>query len=123
MAREDKKQERRKYARVTLDAYVSASLDTDKAPAERLFISKDMSPEGVFLKSKELFPVGTILKLKIHTSTTAQPINAEAKVNRVATEKNGQVTGMGLVFMRISQKDKEELLKHLYLAHHYTQES
>ena len=70
---------------------------------------------------KECFPVGTILNLKIHTPSTQKPINAEAKVVRIAKDENLRIIGIGLVFINISENDRKELLKHLYLAYHYTE--
>ena len=79
-----------------------------------------MSPEGIFLVSSESFPLGTILNLKIHTPSTLKPINAEAEVVRVAKDENLRVMGMGLVLFKMSENDKKELFKHLYLAYHHT---
>ncbi|MDD4939878.1 MAG: PilZ domain-containing protein [Candidatus Omnitrophica bacterium] len=110
--------ERRKHSRVDIDAYVSATLTTDRPGSSRMFTTRDISPEGIFLTTREIFPLGTILKLKIHTPLTTEPINAEAKVVRAG----GNQSGMGLVFIKISEQDRKELLKHLYLAYHYTRE-
>ncbi|MDP3732868.1 MAG: PilZ domain-containing protein [Candidatus Omnitrophota bacterium] len=112
--------ERRKHKRVEVDAYVSATLTTNGAQAERIFTSKNIGPEGMFLVSNESFPTGTILNLRIHTPSTLEPINVEAKVIRVAKDENLRVIGMGLAFIKISENDQKELLKHLYLAFHYT---
>lgn len=112
---------RREHIRVEVDAYISATLTTDKAAGERIFTTRDISPEGIFLASTEAFPIGTILNLKVHTPTTLEPINLEARVVRIAKDENSRVSGMGLIFSKISQSDKKELLKHLYLAYHYTE--
>lgn len=119
MEEKNKTGERRKFTRVVLDAYITATLTIDKAPQERLFMSKDIGPEGIFLVSRESFPLGTILNLKIHTPTTLKPIDAEAKVIRIQKEADSRVMGMGLVLIQISETDKKELFKHLYLAYHY----
>ena len=111
--------ERRKFTRVALDAYITATLTENKTSQERLFMSKNMSPGGIFLVSNESFPLGTILNLRIHTPTTLKPINVEAKVIRIAKDENSKVMGMGLAFTQISETDKKELVKHLYLAYHY----
>lgn len=118
---EEKKKtvERREFTRVAVDAYITATLTVNKAPQERLFMSKDICPEGIFLVSNEPFPLGTILNLRIHTPTTLNPIHVEAKVIRIAKDENSQVMGMGLVFTQISETDKKELLKNLYLVYHY----
>ncbi len=115
--------ERRKYKRVAVDAYVSATLTADKAGGERLFMTKNMSPGGIFLVSNESFPVGTILDLVIHTSTTLKPIKAQTKVVRIAKDENSHVIGMGLIFIGMNENEEKELLKHLYLAYHYTDEN
>lgn len=111
---------RRKHMRVGVDAYISATLTTDKDNAERIFTTKNMSPEGIFLVSNESFPVGTILNLMIHTPSTMEPINAQARVARIAKDENLNTVGMGLIFIEMSEDVKKELLKHLYLAYHYT---
>lgn len=111
--------EKRRHIRVAVDAYVSATLTTDKTQAERTFTSKDIGPEGIFLVSSETFPVGTIVKLKIHTPSTVKPINVEAEVVRIARDENSHVTGMGLIFLQMNEEAKKELFKHLYLAYHY----
>jgi len=110
---------KRKHTRVAVDAYVSATLTTDGAHAERIFTTKNISPEGIFLVSNESFPLGTILNLRIHTPSTLEPINAEARVVRVAKDANLRVIGLGLVLINMSEEVKKELLKHLYLAYHY----
>ncbi len=112
--------ERRKHMRVGIDAYISATLTTDKESAERIFTTKDIGPEGIFLVCKESFPVGTILNLRVHTATTLEPLNAQAKVIRIAKDENANTIGMGLIFVQMSENVKKELLKHLYLAYHYT---
>ncbi len=111
---------RRRYMRVGVDAYILATLTTDKTAGERIFTTKDIGPEGIFLISNESFAVGTILNLRIHTPTTSEPINAQAEVVRIAKDENSRVIGMGLVFIQMGEEDKKELFKHLYLAYHYT---
>lgn len=111
--------ERRKYLRVSVDTLINATLTTDNLFQERLFIGKDISPEGLFLLTNEGVPLRTILKLKIHTPTTLEPINAEAKVIRVAKDEYGHISGIGLILTNISKEDKKELYKHLYLVYHY----
>jgi c-di-GMP-binding flagellar brake protein YcgR len=110
---------KRRHTRIAVDAYVSATLTTDGAHAERIFTTKDISPEGIFLVCNESFPVGTILNLSIHTPSTIEPINVEAKVIRVAKDENLRVIGMGLVLIKMSEGVEKELVKHLYLAYHY----
>jgi len=112
--------EKRTYTRVAVDAYVLASLTTDGAYAERMFTTKDISPEGIFLAAKQAFPLGTILELKIHTPSTLKPINAEAKVIRVAQDENSRVIGIGLILINMNEEARKELFKHLYLVYHYT---
>lgn len=113
--------ERRKHSRVAIDAYISATLTTDKNAGERIFTTKDIGPEGIFLVCKESFPLGTILNLRVHTPTTLEPINAQAKVIRIAKDESLNTIGMGLIFIQMSEDVKKELLKHLYLAYHYTE--
>lgn len=113
--------EKRRHIRVAVDAYISATLTTDKTQAERAFTSKDIGAEGIFLVSSETFPVGAIVKLKIHTPSTVKPINVEAEVVRIARDENSHVIGMGLIFLQMSEEEKRELFKHLYLAYHYVE--
>lgn len=110
---------RRKHMRVGVDAYISATLTTDKESAERIFTTKDIGPEGIFLVCKECFPLGSILNLRVHTPSTLEPINVQAKVVRIAKDENLNTIGMGLIFIEMSEEVKKELLKHLYLAYHY----
>lgn len=111
---------RRRHTRVELNAYILATLTTDKDEAEQIFTTRDMSPEGIFLECKECFPVGTVLKLRIHTPSTLEPINAQAEVVRIAKDENLRTIGMGLLFVEMSENARKELFKHLYLAYHYT---
>ncbi len=119
MERNNKAVERRRFTRVALDAYISATLTDNKSFHEKLFMSKNLSPEGIFLACNESFPVGTVLSLKIHTPTTSRPIVVEAKVVRIQKDKDSHVVGMGLAFVHIDEADKKELMRHLYLAYHY----
>lgn len=116
-----KEPEKRIHTRVAVDAYISATLTTDKTQAERIFTSKDIGPEGIFLMSSKTFPIGTTVSLKIHTPSTVKPINVEAEVVRIARDEKSQVTGMGLVFLKMNEVQKKELCKHLYLAYHYVE--
>ena len=111
---------RRRHKRVGLDAYILATLTTDKDEAEQIFTTRDMSPEGIFLECKECFSVGTVLNLKIHTPSTLEPINAQAEVVRIAKDEKLATIGLGLVFIEMSENVRKELSKHLYLAYHYT---
>jgi len=120
MARDNRDIERRKHMRVEVDAYISATLTTDKNAGERIFTTKDIGPEGIFLVCKECFPVGTILNLRVHTPTTLEPINVQAKIIRIAKDENLNTIGMGLIFIQMSEDVKKKLFKHLYLAYHYT---
>jgi c-di-GMP-binding flagellar brake protein YcgR len=113
--------EKRSYTRVAVDAYISATLTTDKTQMEKIFTTRDIGPEGIFLVSGETFPIGTVVNLKIHTPSTVKPINVEARVIRIARNENSQVTGMGLIFLPMSEEEKKELFKHLYLAYHYVE--
>lgn len=119
MERSDNILEKRKHLRVKLDAYITTTLTDDDAFQERLYMSKDVSADSIFLVSKGAFPIGTIFNLKIHPPTTLKPINVEAKVTRIAKDQNSQVVGMGLVFIRVDGADRKELCKYLYLAYHY----
>lgn len=110
-------QEKRKYIRVDLDTYVIATLTVERSHTEKIFTSKNMSPEGVFLVSKESFPVGTVLSLTIHAPTSLHPFHTQAEVVRVAKDDKLKPIGMGLAFLKMSDSDKKELLKNLYLVY------
>ncbi len=116
-------EDKRKYTRVSVDAYITATLTTEKAFQERMFISSDISPEGIFLATNEPLPLRSILNLKIYTPTMSEPIKAEAKVIRLAKDENSRVVGVGVILTKISDKDRKELYKHLYLAYHYVQKA
>ncbi|MEW6100992.1 MAG: PilZ domain-containing protein [Candidatus Omnitrophota bacterium] len=117
---EEKPQERRKYKRIAIDAYVKATLLLGDISQDRILLSKDINPGGVFLLTDDPMPVGTLLNLKIQTPTSTGFINAQARVVRIARSSDAKSIGMGLAFTRIEDKDKEELMKHLYLGYHYT---
>ena len=117
MGENNSHQEKRKHIRVALDTYILATLTSEKGPQEKMFTSKDMSPEGIFLASKELFPVGTVLNLAIHAPTSLKPIHVQAEVVRVARDESSQPVGMGLVFIKMAEDDKKEILKNLYLVY------
>jgi c-di-GMP-binding flagellar brake protein YcgR len=112
---------KRTHTRVAVDAYVSATLTTDATCAEKIFTTKDISPEGIFLVTKDKYPLGTILNLRIHTPSTLKSINVEAEVVRIAHDENSSATGMGLALINVPAAVREELLKHLYLAYHYVE--
>lgn len=111
--------ERRRHSRVSVDAYVAATLISEDVYKEKVFMGSQMSPEGIFLITKDVLPVGSILNMEVHTTTTAEPIKMEARVVRVAKDENSQPMGMGLTFTKISEADKKQLFKQLYLAYHY----
>jgi c-di-GMP-binding flagellar brake protein YcgR len=100
-------QGRRRHARVGLDAYISATLTTDKTAEERIFTTKDIGPDGIFIACKGCFPVGTILNLRVHTPTTLETINVQAKVIRIAKDENLNSVGMGLIFIEMSEDVKK----------------
>ena len=119
MEHHDRDLGRRKHTRVGVDAYISATLTTDKSAGEKIFTTKDIGPEGIFLECREPFSIGTILNLRIHTPSTLEPINAQARVIRIAKDENSKTIGMGLIFTEMEEEVKKELLTHLYLAYHY----
>ena len=120
MKEENSSGEKRRYTRVSVDAYVAATLISEDVFREKVFIGKEMSPEGIFLVSREAFALGSIMRLEVHTPTTAEPIKIEARVVRVAKDEKSQApVGVGLVFTKINEADRKELFKHLYLAYHY----
>jgi len=112
---------KRKHTRVGVDAYICATLTTDKSAVEKIFTTRDIGPEGIFLECREAFPIDTILNLKVHTPTTLEAINVQAKVIRIAKDEHSRTIGMGLIFTEMEEAVKKELLKHLYLAYHYTE--
>jgi c-di-GMP-binding flagellar brake protein YcgR len=119
MVENNSHKEKRKHMRVAFDAYILASLTAEKGHTEKIFTTKNMSPEGIFLASRESLPVGTILSLTIHAPTSSSPINAQAQVVRVAKDDKDQPVGMGLVFLEMPDTDKKELLKNLYLVYQH----
>ena len=119
MSEKPKPSEKRSHRRVLIDAYVSAALVPKDVLQERVFLSQDASPDGIFLLTNEEFPVGTLMRLEINLPSTFKPIEVEARVARVAKNKDGQIAGVGLIFTNISEPEKKGLLKHLYLAYHY----
>lgn len=121
MVNHDRDLGRRKHIRIGVDAYICATLTTDQFAGEKMFTTKDIGPEGIFLECREPLPIGTILNLRVHTPTTLEAINVQARVIRVAKDENSKIIGMGLIFMDMDEKVKKELLKHIYLAYHYTE--
>lgn len=114
--------ERRRHTRVSLSAYVATTLVLGDTVQDKVLVSKDLAPEGVFLFTGEPFPIGTFFKLKIQTPTTTKQIEVEAKVVRIVKDADSHIIGMGLFFTRISATDRKELFKHLYLAYHYVKQ-
>lgn len=101
--------EHRGYMRLDIDCPVDyARLSDDLKPAYNAVedsYSKNISASGISFIASEKIPVGSFLELRIKVPSTDKFIAAIGKVLRC--EPEGKKFGVALVFIWISQKDKE----------------
>jgi len=103
--------ERREAVRIPLVVKVSLH-DSDEA---HYYFSKDISSGGMFLETKEAFPVGSNVALDF-----SLPINGKQHQMKISGEivrevinnstiPEGQIPGMGVRFMLLSQNSRNLL--------------
>ena len=93
--------ERRRFARVSLDAQVSVSV----SDSDRLFNSRirDLSQSGVFILTDSTRPIGTGVTLKI--AVAKEGVEFEARGIIVHEVNEGPEAGVGVMFTNIADFD------------------
>lgn len=89
--------ERRRFARVTLDAQVAVRV----SDSDRLFNSRirDLSQSGVFIITDSTRPIGTGVTLKI--AVAKEGVEFEARGIIVHEVAEGDETGVGVMFTNV----------------------
>lgn len=112
---------RRKYQRVTIEATLATlfCLTDQHVAADELppMVSEDISPDGLFLRTTKTYVEGTQVALKLHLPTMTQPFACQARVARVERRPNGEVRGVGLQFVGLSDVQRQQLVEHLYRSY------
>ncbi len=73
--------------------------------------TKDLSPNGAFLKSRRPFVPGTRLSLTLHLGGGREPLRIEAEVRRLIEGAPGNplIPGIGVRFLRISAEARRAI--------------
>lgn len=93
--------ERRKFARVALDAQVAVKVsDTDRLFKSRI---RDLSQSGVFIFTDTTRPIGTGIKLNIAVNKENVEFRADGIIVHEVTD--GEHPGVGVMFTDIGDFD------------------
>ncbi len=105
--------ERRQYARVSTNLYITYSIKGSPKTDAGVFLTKNVSGGGILFESLKEIPVGTILDLAIHLPTCAYALQAKGKVVRAEKTRSYGRYEVALFLVEISEKDRRELIKYL----------
>lgn len=106
-------EERRKFARVATNLYITYSFHGGNATEAGVFVSKNISGGGFLFESLREIPVGTIFDLSIHLPTTTFPLPAKGKVVRIQKTRPYGRYDIGMSLIEIQEKDRRELIRYL----------
>ena len=106
---------------MTIDAalavlYSLTDQDTTKTTLPPL-ITEDISPDGLFLRTTKPLAVGETVALRLHLPTLTRPFQCQSKVMRVARRPNGEIRGVGVQFIGLSDEQRGVLVEHLYRSY------
>ncbi len=110
---ENEKSERRKYARIATNLYITYSISGKEFSEAGIFISKNVSGGGILFESFRQIPVGTVFDLAIHLPTFPFPLSAKGKVVRLKKTRHYGRYDVGMSLIEISEKERRELIKYL----------
>ena len=105
--------ERRQYARVETNLYITYSMEGSPQTEAGVFLTKNVSGGGILFESFKEIPVGTVLDLSMHLPTSRYALQAKGKVARVDKTRNYGRYDIGLSLVEISERDRRELIKYL----------
>ncbi len=105
--------ERRKYARVATNLYISYTIDGSETHEAGVFLTKNVSGGGILFESFREIPIGTVFDLSINLPTHVYPIVARGKVTRVQKVRDYGRYDVGLELLNIGELDRRELIKYL----------
>ena len=105
--------ERRQYARVETNLYITYSIKGSPQTEAGVFLTKNVSGGGILFESLKEIPVGTLLDLAIHLPTCSYALQAKGTVVRVEKTRSYGRYEVALSLVEISEKDRRELIKYL----------
>ena len=105
--------ERRQYARIETNLYITYSMKGSHQTEAGVFLTKNVSGGGILFESFKEIPIGTIVDLSIHLPTCRYALRAKGKVVRVEKTRNYGRYDIGLSLVEISDNDRRELIKYL----------
>jgi len=105
--------ERRQYARVETNLYITYSIAGSPQTDAGVFLTKNVSGGGILFESLREIPVGTMFDLSMHLPTTPHALKARGKVVRAEKTRNYGRYEIGLSLVEISKEDRRELIKYL----------
>lgn len=110
---EKTKSERREYARIATNLYITYSIPGKESFEAGIFVSKNVSGGGILFESFREIPVGTVFDLAIHLPTFPFPLSAKGKVVRLKKTRHYGRYDVGMSLIEISEKERRELIKYL----------
>ena len=111
--RSEQYMERRQYARVETNLYITYSTKGSPQVDAGIFLTKNVSGGGILFESLKEIPIGTLLDLAVHPPTCPYALQAKGKVVRVEKTRNYGRYEIALLLVEISEKDRRELIKYL----------
>ena len=105
--------ERRQYARVETNLYITYSIKGSPQVEAGVFLTKNVSGGGILFESLKEIPAGTLLDLAIHLPTCLHALQAKGRVVRAEKIRSYGRYEIALTLVEISEKDRRELIKYL----------
>ena len=103
----DKQRPRRQHERRPVELPVVIEDAANRVRGKVRFDSRDLSVGGAFLRSDLLFEVGEEVRIDF-TLPAGHRVHARGRVVRVSRERDGgQVPGMGIEFIALTDADRE----------------
>lgn len=103
--------ERRRAARVYTQIPITCDIIDKEANKVRnkTFIASDINSTGIFFEADEVLPLNTEINTTFQLPKSSNTISAPVRVVRVETTDDEKKFGVGVVFLRLADKDKDDI--------------
>ena len=94
---------------------ITVRVQYDYAGSYLFGMSENVSRGGIFIRTDRPLPIGAKMSIQFSIPTSPQIIHAEGRViwmtEQSDAEVKGQVGGMGIEFLKLGNREQEDLLK------------
>jgi len=103
--------EKRKSRRIYIQMPVACEIVSpeDKTSRSKTIIASDINSEGICLESDEVLTLNTVINIIFQLPGSSHTIAAAVRVVRVELREDEKTFGIGTIFIKITDKDEEEI--------------